>query len=61
MSDYVFPVLHSAKVTSRFGIRIHPISRAPSFHAGVDLAIAAGSPVYAAKPGTVIKAGVAGS
>lgn len=61
MSDYVFPVLPSAKVTSRFGIRIHPISRAPSFHPGVDLAIAAGSPVYAAKPGTVIKAGVAGS
>lgn len=46
-----------SQVTSGFGERIHPISGEPDFHAGVDIAMAEGTPVYAAAPGTVVFAG----
>lgn len=42
-----------ARPTSEWGTRVHPISGMVSFHSGIDLAIGEGTPVYAAKNGTV--------
>jgi murein DD-endopeptidase MepM/ murein hydrolase activator NlpD len=44
--------LHRLSVTSRFGWRIHPITRRLDFHAGVDLR-ANGDTVYAMMDGPV--------
>ncbi|QAY66797.1 M23 family metallopeptidase [Paenibacillus protaetiae] len=52
------------KVTSPFGMRIHPIAGGLSFHRGIDLeASPADSPLYAFTDGTVLhaKEGAAGS
>ena len=43
-------------LTSAYGWRIHPITGNESFHNGVDLANASGTPIYAAKSGTVTTA-----
>ncbi|MBQ4236400.1 MAG: M23 family metallopeptidase [Treponema sp.] len=40
-------------LTSQFGPRIDPISRVPSNHNGIDMAVATGTPVYAVKSGVV--------
>ena len=40
-------------LTSAYGWRIHPITGSESFHNGVDLANVSGTPIYAAKSGTV--------
>jgi murein DD-endopeptidase MepM/ murein hydrolase activator NlpD len=50
----------SGRVTSGFGPRTDPLSGAPSFHTGIDLAAAAGTLVYAAAPGRVVAAGSRG-
>lgn len=42
------------RVSSSFGYRTHPITRARHFHGGVDLAAPAGTPVYATAEGTII-------
>lgn len=49
-----FPVIGHRVVTSRFG------PRGGRLHAGVDLRAPLGTPIVAAKPGTVIQAGWAG-
>ena len=51
------PVL--GRVTSPYGMRIHPISRQPQFHEGVDLGAPLGAPVYAMADGQVLYAGPA--
>ena len=53
---FVWPVQPVA-VTSIFGRRLHPISRAYKEHFGVDLAAADGQVVFAAATGTVMRAG----
>ena len=40
-------------LTSAYGWRIHPVTGNESFHSGVDLANVQGTPIYAAKSGTV--------
>ena len=40
-------------LTSAYGWRIHPITGKESFHNGVDLANGSGTPIYAARSGTV--------
>lgn len=45
------------KTTSSFGVRNHPISGDLRFHAGIDIAAQAGTPIYAAFDGTVTVAG----
>lgn len=44
-------------LTSRFGGRYHPMIGAYRQHSGVDLAAAAGSPIYATSDGVVAQAG----
>lgn len=50
----VLPV--EGEVTSEFGVRNHPISDELRFHAGIDIAADAGTPIYAAFSGKVILA-----
>lgn len=45
------------RVTSRFGLRRHPIFRLRQFHQGVDISAAMGAPVRAAFDGMVLYAG----
>lgn len=47
-------------VTSPFGYRIHPVTGASRFHAGLDIAVGYGVPVLAADNGVVIEAGWVG-
>ncbi|MBQ7524015.1 MAG: M23 family metallopeptidase [Alphaproteobacteria bacterium] len=44
------------KVTSHFGLRVHPISRKVKKHEGVDFKAAVGTPVRAAASGVVVRA-----
>lgn len=44
-------------ISSPYGYRVHPISGAVRFHAGTDIANAAGTPIYAASSGVVEYAG----
>ena len=41
--------------SSPFGTRIHPVHKVEKFHSGLDIGIAGGEPIYAAKSGTVTK------
>jgi murein DD-endopeptidase MepM/ murein hydrolase activator NlpD len=50
----------TARVSSEYGMRFHPVLRYWRLHAGRDYAGNCGSPVYAAASGTVISAGDAG-
>jgi murein DD-endopeptidase MepM/ murein hydrolase activator NlpD len=57
-SGFQWPI--NARVTSEFGYRIHPIYGTRRMHAGIDLGASSGSPIVAAKGGTVISAGSLG-
>ncbi len=46
----------NGRLTCKFGYRIHPITRAHSFHTGIDLAVPTGTPVKCAADGEVISA-----
>ena len=43
-----------ARVTSKFGMRFHPVLHYNRLHAGVDFAVPVGTPVYASAGGVVI-------
>lgn len=57
--DLAAPV--DGPVTSRFGMRAHPILGRVRAHNGVDLRAASGTPVRAAGPGVVTRAEYAGA
>lgn len=50
----------SARISSEFGMRYHPVLRRWRLHAGMDFAAPCGTPVRAAAAGTIISAGWAG-
>ena len=50
----------NGRLTSGFGSRFHPILGYRRFHAGLDLAAAAGTPIVAAADGKVLSAGWVG-
>jgi hypothetical protein len=58
VSAMVWPV--AARITSGFGIRIHPILRFARFHRGIDFGAHYGAPIVAASDGRVTGAGWAG-
>ena len=45
------------RITSPFGMRIHPVYGYPKMHTGVDLAAPYNTPIYAARAGVVVWAG----
>ena len=56
MGTWVFPCPGYSRISSKFGNRTCPF-HGKEFHDGVDLAAPAGTAIYAARPGTVTKAG----
>lgn len=42
------------RISSKFGYRVHPISKKRDFHTGIDIANSSGTPIYAAGTGKVI-------
>jgi len=51
--SYVYPLM-APRVSSGFGLRIHPIRRFSRDHQGVDLAAPIGSPIRAISAGTIV-------
>jgi murein DD-endopeptidase MepM/ murein hydrolase activator NlpD len=49
--------LNMSRISSRFGMRRHPVLRFTRFHAGVDFSAPTGTPILAAGSGRVIEAG----
>ena len=53
--------VQSARISSKFGLRKHPILGYSLMHRGIDFAAAPGTPIYAAGSGTVVEIGHKGS
>ncbi len=50
----------NGRISSPFGMRMHPIKRVWKMHNGVDFAAPCGTPIYSPADGVVIEAGYAG-
>ena len=48
------------RITSGFGLRVHPILRFARMHRGIDFGAGHGTPIVAASDGQVVKAGWSG-
>ncbi len=55
--SFLWPVASYVYVSSRFGLRIHPITGQKKTHTGIDIASNQGTAVYASDGGTVTLAG----
>lgn len=55
--SFLWPVASYVYVSSRFGLRIHPITGEKKTHTGMDIASNQGTAVYASDGGTVTLAG----
>mgnify|MGYP001598019827 CR=1 FL=1 len=55
-ADFLWPVVNF-RITSRFGLRRHPIFRDKRFHEGLDLARWYGTPIRASCDGKVVSVG----
>ncbi len=54
--SFIFPVASYVYISSRFGMRVHPITGELKSHNGMDIASNMGTTVYAADGGTVVLA-----
>lgn len=54
--NFLWPAPTSTYITSRFGLRIHPVTGVQKSHTGTDIGAGAGDNVLAAAPGTVTMA-----
>lgn len=52
-----WPVAGSYRISSRFGVRYHPIHKKRRFHYGLDIAAPRGTPIVSVAPGRVSFAG----
>ncbi|MBW7456890.1 peptidoglycan DD-metalloendopeptidase family protein, partial [Paenibacillus sepulcri] len=50
------PLRAEYRLSSPFGYRIHPITGVKKLHAGMDMAVGSGTPIYAAESGVVLVA-----
>ena len=48
--------LPNGRITSRYGSRLDPFTNRMTFHGGLDIAAALGTPVYASRDGRVVRA-----
>ncbi len=55
---FIWPVPSCTYLTSRFGLRVHPIYGTTKSHTGVDIGAESGATIVAADGGTVVLAGV---
>ncbi|TET90848.1 MAG: hypothetical protein E3J96_00350 [Sulfurovum sp.] len=46
-------ILNYRRVSSKFGYRVHPVTKRKDFHAGLDLSASNGTPIYAPANGVV--------
>jgi len=53
-ANWLTPV-SGARLTSPFGMRLHPVLKVNRMHNGIDLACAQGTPIYATRAGKVTK------
>lgn len=53
-ADFAAPL--RGPITNGFGIRYHPVSGAPTLHAGIDFSAATGAPIFSSAAGTVVVA-----
>ncbi|MBP3539066.1 MAG: peptidoglycan DD-metalloendopeptidase family protein, partial [Oscillospiraceae bacterium] len=58
--SFTWPVPSCTYLTSRFGLRIHPVYGTQKSHTGIDIGAASGATIVAAEGGTVTMAGVNG-
>lgn len=58
--EFLWPSATSTTITSPFGMRFHPVKKVNKLHTGIDIGAAAGTPVLAARDGTVALAGWGG-
>ncbi len=56
VTGFVWPLSIKGKITSYFGNRTSPTAGASSYHQGIDVGAAAGTPILAANGGTVVTA-----
>lgn len=56
--QFSWPVPSCTYLTSRFGLRVHPITGVTKSHTGVDIGAQSGATIVAADGGTVVLAGV---
>ena len=57
---FVYPLM-GTMVSSKYGIRRHPVTKSKRHHAGIDLAAPAGSPIRTIRAGRVIFADTLGA
>lgn len=54
--EFAWPAPGYTTITSRFGMRVHPILKVPRLHSGTDIAMPTGSYIIAANDGVVTHA-----
>lgn len=59
-ASFIWPTPSCTYITSRFGMRIHPITGVEKNHTGIDIGASSGANIVAADGGTIVLAAVNG-